>query len=134
MKRGRYTVVFEQDEEAAWIAWVPSIRGCHTYGLTLQSARERIREALSLWVDDAETAELNEQIRLPAPIRQTIRSATSARANADRASRVARDKLDRAVRELVRAGYSYRDIASLLGLSHQRIGQLVEGLANASTR
>ncbi len=53
-----YRVVIERDETGAWIARVPGLRGCHTYGRTLNEVRRRIREALSLWVDDAETAEL----------------------------------------------------------------------------
>ena len=55
-----YRVVFERDESGAWIVTVPSVRGCHTYGRSLHQTRTRIREALALWVDDAETAELEE--------------------------------------------------------------------------
>src|SRR6266567_4328224 len=67
VKRGssKYRVVFERDESGAWLARVPSVRGCHTHGRTLEQARRRIREALSLWVDDADDAELTEEIRLP---------------------------------------------------------------------
>jgi predicted RNase H-like HicB family nuclease len=54
-----YTVKIERDESGAWIARVPEVPGCHTYGRSLRQAKHRIREALSLWVDDADRAELH---------------------------------------------------------------------------
>jgi len=125
MKRARYTVVFEQDESGAWIVWVPSVPGCHTYGRSLNEARKRIREALSLFVRNARTAELSEQIRLPAEIRQAVQRGTSARRRADRATREAQRAASDAARRLIEAGYSLRDAATLLGLSHQRVAQLL---------
>ena len=56
MSQGRYTVVYERDESGAWNAYVPEVPGCHTYGRSLRLARERIRETLGLWVDDADQA------------------------------------------------------------------------------
>ncbi len=57
-----YTVVYERDEDGWWLAYVPAIPGCHTQGRTIDQARRRIREALSLWVDDASTATLDSAI------------------------------------------------------------------------
>ena len=34
-----YRVVYELDESGHWIATVPAIRGCHTYGRSLSEAR-----------------------------------------------------------------------------------------------
>src|SRR6266705_6891072 len=64
----RYTAILERDESGSWLARIPSVRGCHTHGRTLEQARRRLREALGLWVDDADTAELVEDIRLPARV------------------------------------------------------------------
>jgi len=49
-----YTAIFERDESGSWLARIPSIRGCHTYGRTLEQARTRLREALGLWIDRPE--------------------------------------------------------------------------------
>ena len=50
----RYTVRYERDEGGWWVATVPRIRGCHTQGRTLDQARRRIREAMALFIDNAE--------------------------------------------------------------------------------
>ena len=42
-------------------------------GETLDQARRRLREALALWVDDADTAELDEEVRLPVDVRTSLR-------------------------------------------------------------
>lgn len=126
MKRGKYRVVFERDESGAWIARVRGVRGCHTHGRTLEQARRRIREALGLWVEDADTAELEEEIRLPAEARTAIRASRTARQAADRQRQAARAATAEAARFLVgELHLGLRDAAELLDLSHQRIQQLV---------
>ena len=49
----RYTVKCERDESRWWIAQVREAPGCRTQARTLAEVQERIREALSLFVDDA---------------------------------------------------------------------------------
>ena len=54
-----YNAVYEYDGDSdAWLVRVDGVAGCHTYGATLNEARERIREALGLFVDDADSAEI----------------------------------------------------------------------------
>jgi predicted RNase H-like HicB family nuclease len=72
-------VVLECDESGAWIARVPRVRGCHAYGRTLEQARGRIREALELWIEDVDAAELVEDVRVPAAARDAIRRTRRAR-------------------------------------------------------
>lgn len=129
-----YRVVVERDESGAWIARIPSIRGCHSYGRTLEQVRSRIREALALWVDDADQAELGFEVRLPAESRESIRRAREARA---RSAKVQRDA-SAAVRQTAsllttKLGLSLRDAADLLGVSHQRVQQLL-AVNNARAR
>jgi len=122
----RYRVVVERDESGAWIARVPSVRGCHSHGRTLEQVRSRIREALSLWIDDAEEAELRFDVRLPAATRDGIRRARQARARSGKAQREASAAVRQAAAALTsRLGLSRRDAAELLGVSHQRVQQLL---------
>jgi predicted RNase H-like HicB family nuclease len=121
-----YRVVIERDETGAWLARVPSISGCHTYGRTLEQARRRIRETLELWVDDAEKAELSFDVRIPTAIRREVRLAQDARDRSRRAKLEASDTLRRAALDLTqKAGLSLRDAADLLDISHQRVQQLI---------
>jgi predicted RNase H-like HicB family nuclease len=120
-------VILERDESGAWIARVPSVRGCHTHGRTLDQARRRIREALSLWIDDAESAELIEDIRLPAPVRTAIRRSRAARKQAMLERERAQAAMKQAAETLVEdVGLGLRDAGELLEMSHQRVQQLVK--------
>jgi predicted RNase H-like HicB family nuclease len=126
MSRGRYRVVLEPDEDGNWIVTVPAVPGCHSYGRTIEQARRRIREALSLWVDDAGSAELREDLRLPQPARAAVRQSRDARARAERNRIEAQEMTAQAARRLaedLRLGL--RDAGELLGLSHQRVQQLL---------
>jgi predicted RNase H-like HicB family nuclease len=60
-----YTVIYERDEEGWWVAEVPEVPGCHTQGRTIEQARERILDALSLYVDETTHTLLHEEVRVP---------------------------------------------------------------------
>jgi predicted RNase H-like HicB family nuclease len=122
----QFTAIFERDESGAWIVHIREIRGCHTYGRSLHQARRRIREALSLWIDDADRATIAEEIRLPAAARVALNRARRARERADRERDLAQEETERTARTLLEdVGLGMRDAGELLGLSHQRIQQLV---------
>lgn len=121
-----YHVAYERDEAGYWVASVRGVRGCHTQGRTVDEARRRIREALALYVDDAASAELVDNVKLPATAAKAIRTYTALRRRADQQARQAALAARRAVR-LLRSGklkMSARDAARLLGVSHQRVHQL----------
>ena len=126
--RVRYRAVFERDESGAWTARVPSVRGCHTHGRTLDQARRRLREALALWIDEPDTAELVEDVRLPAKVKAAVRTSRAGRRRAEEQRAEAGASTTRAARALVDdVGVGFRDAAELLGISHQRVQQLVRG-------
>lgn len=128
-----HRIVIERDASGAWIVRVPGVPRCHTYGRTLDQARRRIREAVRLWIDDAEVVELSEELRLPSEARQAIRRSSSARSRAEKARENAHRATTDAARVLVDGlGLGLRDAAELLGLSHQRVQQLVSDAADRS--
>ena len=121
-----YRVVLERDESGAWIASVPDVPGCHSYGRSIEQATNRIREALALWVDDAEQAELDVHPRLPKPQREVVRRALHARERASEAEATSSTAVVQAIEALSKYGLSRRDTATLVKLSPQRVQQLVQ--------
>ena len=121
-----YHVAYERDESGWWVASVREVRGCHTQGRTVDEARRRIREAMELFVGDARSARIVDDVKLPMPAVKAIRAYTTLRKRAEQEDRRAALAARRAVR-LLRGGklkMSARDAARLLGVSHQRVHQL----------
>src|SRR6476659_8516707 len=122
----QYVVEFRRDETGWWQARVPTVEGCHTQGRTINEARRRIREALSLFVDDAAKATLVDDIKLPAHYRRMLDTLAIDRDAERKYHGRVMLKLRRAATQLRkgRLGLSARDAAELLGVSHQRVDQL----------
>ena len=120
----KYRAVFEREPDGRWTVEVPEIRGCHTYGRTIDQARNRLREALSLFVDDAEKAEFQEDIKLPNNVSQIVRDAKQRREALSREEAKMLTAQMKAVKQLRDLKLGYRDTGALLGLSHQRVQQL----------
>ena len=96
-------------------------------GRTVADARRRVREALALAIGDAAAgaADLIDDVKLPGDARKLVARATAARSKLDAVQAEAQESTATAVRELrKRLGLSIRDIADLLGISHQRVQQL----------
>lgn len=117
--------MFAREDDGRWTVTVPQVSGCHSYGRTIDQARERVREALSLFVDDAATVEIVDDVRLPADVKKLIRSVSNLRRKAADQERVMVAAQVDAVRVLrKRLKFGHRDAGALLGLSHQRVHQL----------
>jgi predicted RNase H-like HicB family nuclease len=56
-------VAYERDDSGWWVASIREMRGCHTQGQTVDEARRRIREAMALFVDDAPTVKLVDDVK-----------------------------------------------------------------------
>lgn len=48
MKRYRYTVIIEKDEDGVYVASCPALPGCHTQGDTYDEALENLKDAINL--------------------------------------------------------------------------------------
>ncbi len=46
-----FTVIIEKDEDGYYVGYVPSIRGCHTQGRTLDELMKNIKEAIQLCLE-----------------------------------------------------------------------------------
>ena len=53
-----FTVIIERDEDGYLVGSVPSLRGCHTQGKTMDELFERIKEAIELCLEVEEKPEL----------------------------------------------------------------------------
>ncbi len=127
-----YKVLIERDRKGWWVASVPSLPGAHTQARTIDQARRRIREALSLWVPDAEHARLDFEVGLPAGLRGRVDRALELRGAAETTVKEAAGATERALGALVKAGLSRRDAGDVLGLSRQRAQQIAESLDSRS--
>lgn len=71
MESKTFTVVIERDEDGYYVVNVPSLRGCHTQGKTLDEAIENIKEAIELCLEvEEESPNLDfigiQQVSIPA--------------------------------------------------------------------
>ena len=46
-----YSVFYEQDSEGGFVAFVPSLPGCHTQGETLEEAERNVKKAIGLYLE-----------------------------------------------------------------------------------
>jgi predicted RNase H-like HicB family nuclease len=121
------TAVFQRDDEGYWLVELAEEPRVHTYGRTLAKAREHIIDATALWFEVApEELDIVEDIRLPEPVKATLELARREREHAQAAQEAAAGATREAARALVKDGrLSVRDAADVLGLSHQRVQQLL---------
>jgi predicted RNase H-like HicB family nuclease len=125
MSSKRYVAAYQRDPDSdAWLVHIEGEPGCQTYGRSLRQAGVRIREALAVWLDrEPDTLVVTD--RLPAELEALTRGVAHRRSQAERAGVAAQAATAEAVRELAARGLSRRDAAELLGISHQRVQQLL---------
>jgi len=124
--RERYTVIYERDEVGWWVTRIREVPGCVTQGRTIEQARRRIREALSLFIGPAaEKVNLVSKVALPVVIRRKIELANASRKRAEVEGAVARERTIEVAKLLAAEGLSARDTGELLGVTRQRAHQLL---------
>jgi predicted RNase H-like HicB family nuclease len=127
VKMKTYTVTYERDEKGLWVANVRGIAGCHTQGRTIAQARDRIREALALFDEHADTARLEDDVRLPNNVNRLVSAQRSARSKQEAMEAELRALNVKAARALTKqVGLSLRDAGELLGASQESVRQWVE--------
>ncbi|MCW5823155.1 MAG: type II toxin-antitoxin system HicB family antitoxin [Cyanobacteria bacterium TGS_CYA1] len=128
MKNDTYTVVFELDDTTGWWAIsVKQIPGCYSQSKSLTQGRIRIREALSLSVDNAYEAEFVEELVLPQEVCRALKTVEKVHEK-QRRLQLESQRTTAKVASLLNRKFNcgMLDIGELMGLSHQRIGQLTQ--------
>jgi predicted RNase H-like HicB family nuclease len=129
------TAVYERDDDGIWLVHLAEEERVHTYGRTFTQAVNGIREAAALWFNlDPGSLAIVDQ--LPGSHQIALDELAEAR------SRLAEDQAEVRARTLDAVlmlrnwcGASVRDMALMLNLSYQRVGQLVkEAGASHGTR
>jgi predicted RNase H-like HicB family nuclease len=121
-----YTAIYDHDaDDNVWNVHIKGLTGCQTYGRSIRQAQSRIREALALWLD-TEAEDLHIRDQFPAELASVADDVVRVRNAAERAGAKAQQQTIEAVKALTDFGLSRRDAAELLGLSHQRVHQLLE--------
>ena len=119
---------YERDENNYWsvVADLGGKRTAISDGQTLPKARRRIRQAIALLLDASEGSfEVVDDVFLPATVRRAMRSYEAAQEAAKVKARALDEARRKAAEALERHGLSRRDAGELLGLTGQRVQQLV---------
>lgn len=108
-----------------WAIVVPELPGVFSQSRRLDQVEAMTRDAISLWFDEPEkTFDVVTKIAgLPADIEKVVALAVTARARRDEANRAVATAAEYLVKKM---NLPYRDAGELLGISHQRVGQLID--------
>jgi len=124
-ERRRVTAVYERDEDGVWIVALEEEPRAHSFGRTLERARANIEDVASLWFDGE--LEVLDEVILPKGARDEVDEANAVRAELRSLEAVLRTCSTSAAHRLAKENISRRDIGNLLGISHQRVQQLLVG-------
>jgi hypothetical protein len=106
----------------------PMPLNCLTQARALAGIDSMVRDLIATVLDTSEDAfDIEVEYDLPPDVRDPLREAKSARTWLETAQGLWLEKSALAARALADKGYSLRETAKLLGMSHQRVGQLLAG-------
>jgi len=127
-----YRVIATQ-EERFWLLSVPEL-DVVTQARTLDRAEATVRDLIAVWLDvPADSFAVEVEPRLNDEWTKLLRETRDARTTADKASARASEMLRTSVTTLHDAGLSEREVGSLVGISYQRVQQvLAKGIGQRS--
>lgn len=129
MSERAYRVVVTR-EDGHWLADVPALPGAHTFARNLPALDQSVREVIVL-ADDLPDAAMPELVLEydyhtgDADLDITAIEVRRIRREADELAATAATRTAEVAARLVAHGLSVRDVAAILGISPQRVSQLV---------
>lgn len=109
-----------------WAARVPALPGVHTQARRLDQVADMAREAIALLLDVDESAvDVTVTPTLSEHTREALERSAAARRDREVAAAAERKALREAARALTDEGLTLRDAGWILGLTHQRVDQLL---------
>jgi len=117
-----------------WAISVPELRGVHTQARRLQGVEAIARDAIALLMDiDPDSFDIRLEPVLPNDLQKRVGRAQKVRREAEVLQREAAKVSAEVASDLVRGAHlTVRDAGRVLGISHQRVAQLLK--AGGGTR
>jgi hypothetical protein len=128
MERDSYVISVQRSHDGWWAIRgenMPEGYGLYSQARRLDQVESVARDAISALLDTPSDAfTVTWIMRHPDDLNDVVSAASSARATAEIAQRASTDATKAAVDALAREGYTYRDIGTILGITHQRAQQI----------
>jgi predicted RNase H-like HicB family nuclease len=111
-----------------WAITISELKGVHSQARRLDQAEPMAREAISLFLDvPADSFDVRVEPSLPPDVQAEVERARSVRGQADELQREATSATTHAARQLVVGVHlTVREAGQILGVSHQRVAQLLQ--------
>ncbi|TMC68097.1 MAG: type II toxin-antitoxin system HicB family antitoxin [Chloroflexi bacterium] len=135
MKRKTYTARCQRSGDW-WAISVPELRGVHTQARRLEKAEATVRDAIALFLDvPSDSFEVRIEPVLPRDLQGKVGRARKVRGQAEVLQREAAIVSAQVAADLVHTAHlTVRDAGRVLGLSHQRITQLLKAASAKGER
>ena len=122
-----YGVECEWDNTGWWVVTIPEVTGAVTQCKRLDKVPDDVGEVLELLTGKKPgTYELDIRTIVPGKAGELAAKARELRAEVERLTSSASKTTSTAVVKLSKSGFSLRDIGQLVGISHQRVDQILK--------
>ena len=110
-----------------WAIRVPDLPGVFSQCRRLDQVDEHVREAIALMLDadESELGTIDVTVVSPPEIAELVHTVEQAEHTARDAAEAAASARKEAAQTLLDQGYPMRDIGRLIGISHQRVSQIL---------
>ncbi|MDP3983447.1 MAG: type II toxin-antitoxin system HicB family antitoxin [Acidimicrobiia bacterium] len=110
-----------------WAITVPDLGGVFSQARRLDQVDAMAREAIALMldIDEADVGELDIDVEPPARVVDLLEALKRSEVQAEEARKTLAETRRRAAEELRAEGLPLRDVGELLGVTHQRVSQIL---------